>query len=307
MQSLSRMNNNSIIYDHINQVNEFNQCYTFIGQEFSQNLEKNNKEILENFKALQSTIENQWKHQVSEINMNQMMILCYERKSQPDDYKKQYDSIIEYFLTILGILEFTRSVIDLGFTDMGFNSKIFMYIAQLFDYSTQSRPDSEFMCNQSFILKFMMQYQNSVGKNEDRYHEKYLINQIFTELIEIIRVINKVKLIYLKYQFVKLVDSKDARKTVKKRINKYIKRVEDESKGKLDQENKKHIKKYIRPQKIKKLFDFMYESNKQTQNQEIELAYTLLANVVGVSIKNEESQQRDSLLIITPKIQKMIE
>lgn len=116
------------------------------------------------------------------------------------------------------------------------------------------------MGEQSFILKFMMQYQNIVGRNEDRYNEKYMINQIFTELIEIIKVIQKVRLIYKKYQFVRLVDTKEARKTVKECIKKYDDKL---TKGKLDKESKKHMRKYIRPQKIKDLFNFMYESDNQ--------------------------------------------
>ena len=87
-----------------------------------------------------------------------------------------------------------------------------------------------------------------------------MINQIFTELIEIVKVIQKVKLIYKKYQFVRLLDTKEATKTVEKCIQKYDKKLME---GKLDKENKKHIKKYIRPKKIKDLFGFMYQSDNQ--------------------------------------------
>ena len=72
MHRLTQMNSNSIIYDHIDQVSISKQTYTMIGQEFSDNLENNYKHILSNFNSFKSSIEHQWKHQISEIDLSQL-------------------------------------------------------------------------------------------------------------------------------------------------------------------------------------------------------------------------------------------
>lgn len=108
------------------------------------------------------------------------------------------------------------------------------------------------------------------------------MNQLYTELIEIIKVIQKVKLIYQKYQFLKLLDENKANKIIKQCI---------------DKQNKNSDK---RPKEIKKLFSFMYENDEQ----EFELAYSLLVNVVGVA--DSQHQQKEPMLTITPKMQKII-
>ena len=116
-----------------------------------------------------------------------------------------------------------------------------------------------------------------------------MMNQLYTELIEIVKVIQKVKLIYQKYQFLKLLDGKKANQTVKKCIQQ-IKSGSNEK------------KKQKRPKEIKKLFNFMH----QNDEQEFELAYSMLMNVIGIPGNEDKNQQKEQLLMVTPKMQEII-
>ena len=99
-----------------------------IGQEFSNNLEKNHKHILQNFNGLKSSIENQWKYQISEIDINQLNTNVFYDDNSGDGQKAKQELIMEYLVTIVSVLQFTRLAIDLGFTDIEFNSRIYSYI-----------------------------------------------------------------------------------------------------------------------------------------------------------------------------------
>ena len=197
LKSISQLNNRTIIYNQIEYIQPENPCYQLFGKIFSDNLNNQKQYILTNFNNFIPLLSSYWNDGIEELQIDL------------DQSMEEYDreNLREQLRCLIGLLQLTKIVIDLGYTNQKFNQSILQHVSLTFEFVFCNEVSHDIE-QHSFLLDYIQTLKQYFQQNyqQEIYYEQYLMSLVIQELLKIQEIIKMIELTHKYYDFIKLIN-----------------------------------------------------------------------------------------------------